>query len=70
MLTLDFVAKRYGMLPSHVISQGSSYDVYVADLAVSYENYQHRRAQGQAPAAPHMSQEQLQAMVDRVRNKK
>ena len=73
MLTLDFVAKRYGMLPSRLLVEGVSIDVYIADLAVSYENHLYKRQQTGATSdkpVPTMTQEQMQAMIDRAKNSK
>jgi len=39
MLTLDFVSKRYGQLPSVVMTSGSTFDFHVADVAARYELY-------------------------------
>jgi hypothetical protein len=69
---LDFVAKRYGKLPSEVIESGSSIDLQIANLAVHYENYLHKKHQDKADGkiTPNLSQEEMQAMLDKVRSKK
>lgn len=74
-LTLDFVSKRYGLLPSEFLARGSTLDIECAEIAVSHEQYLHDKAAkksakpGEAPPAPQLTQEQMQAMIDRVRNK-
>ena len=72
VLVVDSISKRYGVLPSDLMSRGSSFDVYVSDLALQYEQYQMRRASGveSATLTPDLSQEEMQAMIDRVRNRK
>lgn len=39
MLTVDFIAKRYGTLPSAVVSSGDRFDLEVAQIASGYEAY-------------------------------
>ena len=73
MLLLDFVSKRYGKLPSEVMRKGNTFDFYIADLAASYQSWYHEQARkdsGGSPRAPKLSQEEMQAMIDRVRGKK
>lgn len=67
-LTIDFIAKRYGYLPSEVIEKGSSIDVVVSNLGVSYENYLSKKNEDGHVQTKH-SQEELQGMLDKVRNK-
>lgn len=68
-LTLDFVSKRYGKLPSEMLEVGSSIDVHIAEIAVEYENYLYKKERGDISVnVPKMSQEQMQAMIDRVKN--
>lgn len=38
-MTLDFVAKRYGVLPSQLIAQGDTLDLDCANIAVAYEKF-------------------------------
>lgn len=71
-LTLDFVAKRYGKLPSEVMKDGSSLDVQCMSLAVQYESYLNKRAQdqqeGKASTGDYTT-EQLQGMISATRGK-
>ena len=39
MLSLDQLGQRYGLLPSKVISEASTFDLVVMDMAMSYEKY-------------------------------
>ena len=61
------------MLPSVLLGSGSSIDFKIADLAVRYENWSNeaasRRSQGLPPPAPKKSTQELQAMLEAVRNK-
>lgn len=72
-LTLDFVAKRYGKLPSEVLHTGSSLDVTCGELAVAFENYLNQKHKAEAegkPAPVKYKQEELQAMMDAVKRGK
>jgi hypothetical protein len=62
------VAKRYGALPSQVLKMGNSIDVRCAMTALQYENYLNKKASGDNDV-PEMSQEDMLAMMDAVRNK-
>lgn len=37
MMTLDFVAQRYGKLPSELLQSASSLDIIIADAAAIYQ---------------------------------
>jgi hypothetical protein len=49
ILTLDTMAERYKMLPSQVIRDASTFDLYIMDAAISYHNHQQRKLNGQSP---------------------
>lgn len=68
---MDFVSKRYGKLPSETLESGSTVDIQVALIGQQYENYVTKRAQRIAKGEEtdhNLSQDALQAMVDRVKN--
>lgn len=71
-LTLDFVSKRYGKLPSEVMKSGSSLDVQCASLAIQYEAYVNKKAQdkeeGKVGTGDYTT-EQLQSMISATRGK-
>jgi hypothetical protein len=69
ILTLDFVAKRYGMLPSQLLREGTSLDIIIADAAQGYQNQQAAQAQNPSSTANHgLTEEQMLAMVAATRN--
>lgn len=68
-LTLDFVATRYGKLPSEVLKSGDTADVQCAELAVQYENFK-RNEEKDGKTAHNHSQEDLLNMVKEVKEKK
>jgi hypothetical protein len=70
MLMIDFVARRYGQLPSHLIRSGDSIDILIADIGQTYENYRAKKANGDAsmtPEVPDLSQEELLDLLDKVK---
>jgi hypothetical protein len=70
-LSLDFVAKRYGCLPSQVLKSGDNIDIKIAALAIDYENYitnkEKDRADGKVTTD--LSVEEMTQMLNTVRNK-
>jgi len=66
ILTLDTMAERYKCLPSEVLARGSTLDLYVMDAALSYHNYQHKKAMGKADDL--YSQEELEAIMQKVKD--
>lgn len=73
ILALDFVAQRYGMLPSQLLDQGSSLDIIVAQQAQSYTNRKQEEARAKAagktiqPTAPQLSEAQMMEMLRKAR---
>lgn len=61
---MDFIARRYGTLPSIILEKGSSLDIQVAEIAVGYENYVNDKDPGKD-----YSQADLQNMVNKVKEK-
>jgi hypothetical protein len=61
ILQLDGLGKRYGMLPSQVLSQGNTFDLYVMDMALTFENYHNKKAMngGKAPVPEYSNDELL-----------
>jgi hypothetical protein len=63
------MAKMYGQLPSDVKARATTYDMLVSDALLSWEQEQYDKAQGKVPTKD-LSQEEMKAMLDRVKNKK
>ena len=40
---IDSLGKRYGMLPSEVLNRASTFDLYIMDVSLSFENYHHKK---------------------------
>jgi hypothetical protein len=71
MLTVDFMAKRYGKLPSEIMATATTFDMTVGQTAVEYENYcyerEKRKAEGVAEPAGNLTQEQMLEMIKKVK---
>jgi hypothetical protein len=68
---IDSVATRYHVLPSQVLARADTFDLWVLDIASSWQQQQqaraHAQATGQPPPAPDIPVNTLQAMLERVR---
>tara|TARA_R110000796_G_scaffold206722_1_gene323040 strand:+ start:1571 stop:1771 length:201 start_codon:yes stop_codon:yes gene_type:complete len=64
-MQIDTIGKRYGMLPSQVIREADTFDLYIMDAAMSFENYYHKKANskdGLAPVPDYTNEELLNIM--------
>ena len=66
ILTIDSLGKRYGMLPSEVLERSNTFDLYIMDAALTFENYHHKKAMnnGMDPL-PDYTQDELLAMLNK-----
>jgi hypothetical protein len=72
IMLIDTLGERYGKLPSEVIRQANTFDVFVADTAISYRNAQQEKALngGATPFDPSkLSQEDLLRMHQETNGK-
>jgi len=67
ILTLDNLAARYHCLPSEALARSSTFDLYVLDVGARWSNYQHEKANGKTPAKKDLTQAEMLAMVQRVK---
>jgi len=68
ILTIDGLARRYGRLPYQILSEASTFDLYIMSTAVSWTNHQQELARaGVSGQVPHRSQEELRSILDQVR---
>ena len=66
-MLIDTLSERYGLLPSEVMLRATTFDVFVADTAIGYRNYQQERAYGNTTKEynPHdYSQEDLKNILE------
>lgn len=66
---MDFIAKRYGVLPSELLAKGSSIDIHVAEIGVGYENYLYNKDKNRSigPTPAKISQQEAQDMWNRLK---
>jgi hypothetical protein len=67
MITIGALAERYHLLPSEVAARATSFDLEVAAVMSAWEQQKLDESQGRVSSD--LSQDQLQAMLDSVRNK-
>jgi hypothetical protein len=72
IVLLDSIATRYHCLPSEVVRSGDTLDVFIINAAIDIHRYMDECAKAQAEGKPKparkLSQEQMKAMLERVRN--
>jgi hypothetical protein len=66
ILTIDGLGKRYGMLPSEVLERSNTFDLYIMDAAMTFDNYHHKKAlnNGREPI-PDFTTDELQQLLDK-----
>lgn len=64
------MAKEYGMLPSQIERQATTYDIMITDVLATYENYQQQKASGKVdPSVYEFSQAELESMLEKANGK-
>jgi hypothetical protein len=64
------MAKAYGLLPSEVRSRGTLYDIKVTEALVAWEQKIQEEVSTGVKQPPKLSMDQMQAMMERVKNEK
>ena len=61
IMQIDGMGKRYGMLPSQVIRDADTFDLYIMDAAMTFEHYHNQMNNngGKAPVPDYSSDELL-----------
>jgi hypothetical protein len=68
ILQVDGLAKRYGMLPSKVICEADSFDLYIMDCALTFEQYHHKKAaNGGKDPLPDYTENELLDMIGKIK---
>ena len=67
ILTLDNLAARYHCLPSEALARSTTFDLYVLDVGARWNNYQHEKANGKSSTKKEPTQEEMLAMIQRVK---
>jgi hypothetical protein len=68
ILYIDSLGKRYGMLPSEVLNRSSTFDLYIMDAALTFEDYHHKKAHnnGRDPV-PDYTVDELKAIMQKAK---
>lgn len=67
ILRVDGLGKRYGLLPSEVLKRADTFDVYILDAVMTFEDYYNKKAKsknGLGPV-PEFTQDELLAMMEK-----
>jgi len=63
IMQIDGIGKRYGLLPSQVIKDADTFDLYIMDAAMSFEHYHNKKQiDGKAPIPDYTDDELLEIM--------
>lgn len=66
ILTIDSLGKRYGMLPSQILERSNTFDLYIMDAALSFENFHHKKSMNNGvDPAPDYTESELLAMLNK-----
>lgn len=68
IMQIDGIGKRYGLLPSEVLKKADTFDLYILDAALTFEQYHHKKAMnnGKTPTPDYTTKELLE-MLDKVK---
>ena len=66
MLNVGTIAKTYGILPSMVISNATTYDLMIADVMSTWEEHQYNKAMGK-PAIPNLTDDELLTLFNKAK---
>lgn len=62
IMLIDTLGERYGLLPSEVMCRATTFDVFVADSAISYRNLVQQREMNPNSALEATEEELLEAL--------
>ena len=68
ILQIDGIGKRYGLLPSEVLRRADTFDLYVLDEAMTFEQYHHKKAMnGGKDPIPDYTQDELMTIMKKAK---
>lgn len=68
ILMIDSLGKRYGMLPSEVLGRANTFDLYIMDAALTFENYHHKKAMNNdRDPVPDFTTNELEDILNKAR---
>lgn len=68
IMQIDTLGKRYGLLPSEVLRRADTFDLYIMDAALSFENFHNKKSQnyGRDPV-PEYTVDELKNIMGKVK---
>jgi hypothetical protein len=68
-MQIDGLGKRYGMLPSQVLAKADTFDLYILDAALTFDQYHHKKAlNGGREPMPDYTQNELLDILNKAKN--
>lgn len=65
---IDSLAKRYGLLPSEVLNRSNTFDLYIMDVALSFEQYHTKKQENKnIDPTPNYTIDELQSMLNKTK---
>lgn len=70
IVTIDNLAQRYGILPSRVLNEGTSFDMFVMHMGTMWmkKRYDEQNNISASKPVPKLSIEEMKAMIQRARS--
>ena len=69
MISIGRLAEKYGMLPSQVQSDATTYDLMITDVLATYDRYIESKQSGKTDMSLYQyKEEELLAMMKKARN--
>lgn len=73
LVTLHTLAQTYNLLPSEALARATTFDLFILDNYSRFMKYQEdlsrTKSEGIAPPPKKLTQEEMIAMIERVRNR-
>ena len=66
MLNVGTIAKTYGILPSVVLANATTYDLMIADVMSTWEEHQYNKAMGK-PNIPDLTDDELMTLFNKAK---
>ena len=68
ILQVDGLGKRYGLLPSEILARGNTFDLYIMDCALTFENWHAKKAaNGGRDPIPEYTEDQLMTLLKKAK---
>jgi hypothetical protein len=68
MISIGHMARTYGLLPSQVLENATTFDIMITDVYATWEKHEADKAAGRAPSTSDFTQEQLMKAMEKTRN--